>query len=476
MQGIKNNLYQKFLKEKTMYYNLIKKGETHQFPHMELATVFFCSVVEHYLKKSGKIAFVMPKAILVSSHHDEFLKFEKPKFKLEQIFDLEKTEPLFNIPSCVIIGKKDESTTFPVRSLVIEGKLENKNCDFDEAKKFLSVKKTQFEKSKISFKRSYYYTKFYQGATIVPRNLFFVDIVRDNKAFLGINPLIPQVESSKKNITKPPWDKITIKKQIDSKFLFATLLGESIVPFGYRDFNLLALPILRKNGQISIISSFVELQKSDYINASNYFKEVEQKWKENATTKSKKMTTYQRLNFRKGITRQNFNIKFKVIYVASSTYLASSVVDMTNSIIRKEGEQEIQLGGFIAESKTYFYETNNEFEAYYLCAILNSKTVDNIIKPMQTRGLWGPRDIHKRPLLLPIPEFNKKNKHHKQLSALGIECNKKTPAILANLKLRSIGLVRSEVRKQLNQELYQIDELVKMIMCEEDPTISNVMK
>ena len=34
----------------------------------------------------------------------------------------------------------------------------------------------------------------------------------------------------------------------------------------------------------------------------------------------------------------------------------------------------------------YFYskiETNNEDEAYYLCAILNSSVIDNIIKPVQ---------------------------------------------------------------------------------------------
>jgi hypothetical protein len=49
--------------------------------------------------------------------------------------------------------------------------------------------------------------------------------------------------------------------------------------------------------------------------------------------------------------------------------------------------------GVVVESTLYHYETNNVDEAYYLVAILNSSVLDELIKPMQSKGEFGERDI-----------------------------------------------------------------------------------
>ena len=237
-----------------------------------------------------------------------------------------------------------------------------------------------------------------------------------------------------------------------------TLLCDDIIPFGNRSFRIVALPIMIENGLPQIITNSIELQRKGFNYASSYFAEAESKWLANATAKSKKMTIYQRLNFKKGITNQNLSNKFKVLYVASSTYLASTIIE--SSQIFTYDDMKIS-GGFIAESKTYYFETNDEREAYYLFAILNSKTIDDLIKPKQSHGLWGPRDIHKLPLSFPILKFNNNDADHLRLAELGKICHTKVNQMLPNLKPSSIGKTRTEIRNILKNELDEISELVR---------------
>jgi hypothetical protein len=122
--------------------------------------------------------------------------------------------------------------------------------------------------------------------------------------------------------------------------------------------------------------------------------------------------------------------------------------------------------GVIADAKTYWMETDNHNEAYFVAAVLNSNLIDKLIKPMQSRGSFGERDIHKKPLELPIPEFDPKNKTHTRLAEIGKECHRKVQQILPALttKYKSVGKIRSEIKKHLKEELREINELTKHIL------------
>ena len=88
---------------------------------------------------------------------------------------------------------------------------------------------------------------------------------------------------------------------------------------------------------------------------------------------------------------------------------------------------------------------------------------------MQSRGLWGPRDIHKKVLELPIPQFDAANAIHLQLIELGETCTKKVAQWVMSGgtgTTKSIGLLRRKVREMLSEELKAIDELVKKILSE----------
>lgn len=116
---------------------------------------------------------------------------------------------------------------------------------------------------------------------------------------------------------------------------------------------------------------------------------------------------------------------------------------------------------------TYCYELNDINEANYLISLLNSPVVNELIKPMQSKGLWGPRHIHKKVLELPIPKYDEKNTIHMKCSALGKECNRKVGSWLSQKSYSStigIGKLRGEAREMLEDELKQINELVKQIL------------
>jgi hypothetical protein len=473
MQGMKNQPYQQFLKKATFDYNLLDKNETHQFTHMELATLFFCLVTDLYLKENGKIGFVMPKSILFSSHHKKFIKFEKPKFGLDKIFDAEQVTPLFNVPCCVIMCTKGKTTSYPVQMITISGKLTHKNASLEEAIKSLRQDQTKFEPATLDTTASFYYDKFYQGATMFPRNFYFVTIVKD--PFLGINPHSPKVKSNEDNETKPPWTDVVMEDEVESNFLYASLIGEKIVPFGKTEFSLTVLPIFVADGQPHVIKNYEELQTRGFPKAAAYFQTAESKWAENATEKSSKMTPYDRLDYRKGVENQNLRKKYKILYVSSSTYLASCVINMMEPTSYTLNGNKIPLNGFIAESKTYWFETDIEDEAYYLSAILNSKIIDELIKPLQTHGLWGERDIHKRPLMLPIPRFSKSNVKHKKLTELGKLCHEKVPNILSKIESKSIGKIRTQIRNSLSEEMSLINKLTKEVLMESDSSVQSYL-
>ena len=474
MQGMKNKEYQDYLKNNTIRLKLINTNETHQFPHIELATLFCSMTMESYLNKFGKLAFVMPKSVLIASHHSNFREFTNPKVKLEQIYDVEKVKPLFKIPTCVIFCKNNDVTKYPVKEIKIVGDLPEKNVNIETAKKHLTFTTGEYKPVQIELKQSRYYNKFYQGATIVPRNFYFVT-PKITSTLLGINLEAPIVTSDERNDTKPPWTMV-ITKEIESNFIYGSVLGSDLIPFGVLRYRPIAMPIEIKNGIPKLYTNYKELQIAGFTKAAKYFENIEELWAKHSTTKQKTMPIYKRLDYRRGMSKQNLKRKYKVLYVASSTYLTSCIIDQTKKLYYKTKSIKLNLKGFIAESKTYYFETDDYDEAHFLCAILNSKIIDELIKPLQTQGLWGPRDIHKRPLLIPIPIYDSSNSIHKKLSELSETCHIKSSKYKNEIIINKIGTVRRDIRIMLSDELNVINNLTKKALIEEDPSIKKLFE
>lgn len=106
-------VYQEFLKEQiTKEYKLLT-GRQHLITHMEVATLFLLRAADLYLKTGGSIAFVLPRSVFSADQHDNLrrrsFKLGDSPFNLfwQEVWDCEHVKPLFRVPSCVIIAKKD---------------------------------------------------------------------------------------------------------------------------------------------------------------------------------------------------------------------------------------------------------------------------------------------------------------------------------------------------------------------------------
>jgi hypothetical protein len=209
-------------------------------------------------------------------------------------------------------------------------------------------------------------------------------------------------------------------------------------------------------------------KKEGYTDLTNWLERCENEWTKRRREKASRMTIYERLNHVRGLTEQKYKTEFKVVYPMSATNLCSAVVQ-NEKIVKEFGKQKIHLRAFVADYKLFYYETDNEREANYLAVILNSPTIDRLIKPMQSRGQWGPRDICMKVWELPIPGFDKGNSAHNELAKLGIECTKKVTKFLPTLNTKEItpgkiGRLRNVVREKLSDELKEIDGIVRKIM------------
>jgi len=463
MRYIENRNYQDFLKQQVLFYELLSESQVHLFTQMESATLFYCRCSDLYLRDAGIISFVMPRSVLTGAlHHINFKRLDKPTMKLLKIFDLEDVSPLFNVPSCVVISLKGSKTTYPVLMRKFRGQLPEKNIRLNEASKSLKLEDSQYEPPKIPATKSYYYDLVKAGAAIYPRCFYFVEF--DVHPMLGIDVAKPLVRTSEEVMAdaKEPWKNMRLHGNVESEFIYATLLGGDVVSFGIVKLRPVVLPIKPHLNKYRILNSDT-LRSMGFPCMAEWVEKAQSLWKTNRTEKSKKRFPHvlDRLDYNGLLSNQNPMKRYIVVYNTAGTNLNSCVIDRFALPPFIVGKVNIEPKGFVAETMTMYYETDNETEAHYICAALNSDIVNEAIKPFQTRGLFGERHIMRRPFMLPIPKFNFGDLQVR-LSELSKQCHFKVASIRFSKK--SAAGARSEARGIITQEIKQINELVSELL------------
>ncbi|MEM3554908.1 MAG: N-6 DNA methylase [Candidatus Micrarchaeaceae archaeon] len=479
--------YQQFLKEQiTETYRLLS-GKAELITQMELGTLFFLRSADLYLKAGGTIAFVLPRSIFTADQHDALRQgtFQGVCLDWIELWDLEEVEPLFNVPACVLFASKPsphppkggaggKGESIPGR--VFSGRLPRRNADLAEAKEKLKVTEVQFflnRRGRRSFwgtaegvhdAVSFYKNLFKNGATIYPRPFWFVEI---QPSPLGFDPNLPPLVTSQRaqEQAKDAYRDLVLQGNVESKFLYATLLSTDLLPFGHLGYRLVVLPIEPEGDHYRLLTAD-EARQRGYIRLAEWLERVQAEWKKRRGAKAERMDALEWLDYCRKLVTQNPQAIYWVIYPASATYVCACVAQ--NCPIEFEsGGQTVQAKGFLVDYVTYSFQTQDKDEAYYLAAILNAPVTDRLIKPAQARGLWGPRHICKKVLDLPIPQFDPSREEHLQLAKLGKACSERVAEWLADGgpgRVRSIGRLRGMVREMLKKELGEIDECTTRIL------------
>jgi hypothetical protein len=386
---IENPEYKRFIKTEVFSYKLLTPKQTSLFTHLDTSTVFYAKTADIYLSVKGILAFVMPRSVLTAAkQHEAFKKQQAPRMTILKIIDTEKVNPLFNVDACAIIAKKEGITKYPVEIDVLSGDLPEKNLRFKIASKYISIEKSTYSPVEKMENNSPYHSNVLEGASIVPRTFWFIQFV---PGVFGLNPDAPSIESLILPDAKEPWKHIILKGEIESEFIFASVTGKYLLPFKPQLLPIV-LPILKTNGKFKLLSS-QDLRREGKLKIADWLDSADSAWKANATETSFKNfpKAMNRVNYHNGLTLQKQK-RFYVIYTGSGSHIASAVVDTDNIKPIKIGNAEIKINGFIADYKTYWFATNDRQEANYLASVLNSNTVDKMIKPHQSRGkIWASR-------------------------------------------------------------------------------------
>lgn len=449
---IENPNYQDFVKETVFKYKLLDRKEMHLFTHMDTSTVFYVKTADIYLSDNGVMAFVMPRSILTGAkQHAKFKMQKKPPMTIERIIDVEKVTPLFNVDACSVIARKGGATNYPVRTTILSGTLPEKNLRLRKAEKYLITVESKYIPP-MTEEISPYHAEVREGASLVPRTLWIIQFV---PGIFGLDPKTPLVESLVLPNAKKPWKSVTIKGEVESEFIFLTTTGKFLLPFKPQ-FQAIVLPLKKDSMKLNILTS-EELRKRGKLKMANWLDEAQKAWEKNATKTSLKNfpEVMDRVNYHNLLTLQRQDHRYRVLYTASGTHIAAAVVDTKRIPDLRVGKAKIAPTGFVADYKSYWFGTNDFEEAHYLAAVLNSNIINEMIKPHQSRGKFGPRDICRLPFEFDVPKFDAQSPLHKQIAKIGFQASMEA----ANLTKMSRLKIKAAIPSMI-----EIDKLVQQLL------------
>jgi hypothetical protein len=468
---VEKGSYQKFLKKEiTQQYRLLT-GRPELLTHMELGTLFFVRSADLYLREGGRIGFVLPKSIFVADQHHALREgSHKAPVRLTQVWDLEGVRPLFTVPAAVAFGENSpQKTSWPLKGRVFSGELRAKNIPLEEAERKLSERQTQYwlsvrgtrsylseKKEKPVAERSPYAEKFAEGATIVPRSFWFVEVHKS--AGLGVDPARPFVKTDPRAIAaaKDRYRDVRLEGNVEAEFLYQTLLSTDLVPFTHLPFRTVVLPIRWRGDGYELLTPR-QARQEGYLGLAEWLERCEAIWREKRGEKAQRETIYDWLDYRKKLTQQRRK-RYTVVYPDVNRLMLASVLE-------NGGEHTGPFHRVLVDCTCLYSDFDEEEEAYYLAAVLNSTRVDTLLQPFRRQQQVGHPHVMKKVWELRIPSFNPELPEHSHLASLGRSCRDLAEAFLVKEEGEGncIAPLRRKLRDRLRAQIAEIDRLVSRV-------------
>ena len=440
-------------------YNLWHGGQV--ATQQDLVALFITRSVAKYLNDGGKFGFVTPLAVLSRKAYEGFRDGRWGSYlrcEFTELWDLDNMRPrgFFPVPSAVVFGTRhifhaptkiaeEPAHGFPAMKKALSGLRVPNNWPATRAGLTIT-EKTNVALGSDSGDRSPYSDAVTQGATIVPRMLFFVEEQTRPTSRLGRVQGTVKVEAFRTSQEKEPWkSKPSWSATLPSRYIFDVHLGSTIVPF----------QLLQPWRSVLPISGQQLMSEQDITNTDpglrQWWRSAEQTWEANKTRQSK-LSLMDNLDYQSKLSKQLSVVKHRVVYTASGNTLAAARLTDPRVVI---------------EHALYWLPTSGEAEAKYLTAVLNAPITTQLVSIYQSRGLFGGRHIDKNVWRLPIPKYNVDNPLHREL----VELATKAEQISAGVDAEACGFQkhRSLVREALTEAgiTEPLDKAVKALLGED---------
>jgi hypothetical protein len=421
----------------------------------ELTTIFIARMVRDFLSPNGTIFFVTPASLATGAQHGKFRNF----FYLQNIEFWAFDKDIFKIHNLCFKAQKNSSQI--IEKVEVNWKIFH--CELDPIRVQLktteiygpqSIRTDSKTNERImgrlgkkvtnqSQENSFYQSRFRQGASLVPRNLLFIEIIEKKGNLIQIKPA--ETIQNKKYRT---WEFDAYKNaEVEEQYIFKVAKSTGIMPFHYEMSDWAFLPLNIETHNFSIVSP----------KAATHLCYLEQIYSENMKEGAEIKSLLKRLDYGHALSDSRQLTPFKIIY--------GGIGSIVKAAILREN--------FIIDTSLYYYLPESEEEAYYLLGFLNSELVTQYVKKVGSTGANGSlRNIHKHPLDLSLPNFDLNKKTHIDLSEYARQMETYVNEFIKEEKIRSDKheLTLKMIQKRLfidtnyRELLKKLDEFVEKIL------------
>lgn len=292
----------------------------------------------------------------------------------------------------------------------------------------------------------YYGVRFFQGADLMPRTAFVVDLQDDDSIdYQDVVAVSTSQVEQNNHLNKVLEDKVFMGL-VNKKYLYTTAKSSNILPFVTLEDRLQTVVLPMRWDQDRRILSETEMINLGDTSTADWFRAID-------TELDSDKTIRDRVDERGKLTKQSdMSGKYVVQSGASGAIPCASVYRPPS-----EGVP------FVADQTVYAYVTDNEAEAYYLTGILNSRAIGELIDKFQNRGDFDKRHIHKLPYRV-IPQFRAANKFHSSVAQLAREMEQHARSRFTDYITDLNNLLHIR-RRKLHERLdrSRLDELTRQV-------------
>jgi hypothetical protein len=366
--------------------------------HQDLAGLFIARAVERNLKSGGSFAFVVPNPVVDREYWEGFRagRFDGANVAFAESWDLRRIRPhLFPRGSAVVFGKRgEEAVKMPAQVEIWQGRAPEPHALAGGELSNISRDPGTVAVISADDERSPYASRFSNGANLVPRLLFRVE--NDPTASLGVPGGRRAIRSQRTVSEKAPWKALpAMTGAVESEFIWPTILGEHVIPFGILNPSEFVLPLTRTGELLSPTSSQIDR----WPGLADWTRRADELWKNN---QDGKLTLMQQINHMKKLTQQAPFPSRRVVYAASGMHVSASVLSDPRVVV---------------EHGAYWASVSSPDEADYLVGILNTPSLTELARPFMAYGK-DERHIDKNVWKLPIPNYDPENQVHQRIVVL----------------------------------------------------------
>ena len=426
--------------------------------HQDVAGLFFTRSMDLYLEHNGIIGMVMPHSALQAGQYSKWRtgKWQaraagvslEADFSYRLAWDLERLEPntFFPIASSVVFARRVGVAS---AAKGLEGQVERWRGpagSSDVHRELVEITDTSIAGD------SPYADRARQGATIVPRCLFFVNEAESTTTIHAGQTI--NVISRRGSQDKKPWKDLNLaaidERPIETAHLFEVHLGETIAPYVQLEPLRVLLPM--KQGEHEIPA---DPKGVGGISLGHIERLMRQRWQaisnlwEANKAKANQLNLLGRMDYHGELAAQ---LKWqenpegrplRIAYASSGTPTAALVADED----------------LLIDYTLFWVACRSMEEANYLLAIINSDTLYEGVQPLMPKGQFGARHVQKHLWKLPIPEFDPGTQLHVEIAQAGATTATGAAAQLAALRqVRGDNLTVTIARRELRKWLRASDE------------------